>query len=972
MPSTSTAPALVFIDAAVNDYQVLLRGIAPETEVIVLDATQDGVAQITQTLADRHNLRNLHIVSHGNSGELQLGTTGLNSKTLPQYAQQLRQWAAAIAPQADLLLYGCNVAAGELGNRFIHHLSRLTQTTIAASATLTGSAALGGDWNLSVTTGSVTTPIAFAPKAIAAYGSVLQTVLVSETFADSTVDTFGTWTVGGNFTPVLTARSDTTASQGIPGIGSGADALNDGALRLTDNQNDRQAFVFYNIAIPANAGLDIVFDFFAYNKLSTTPSGADGISFFLIDGSVNPITAGAFGGSLGYAQKDANAAPPTGQAGLVGGYLGIGLDEFGNFSANTEGRQGGAAPGPTPDAIAIRGSQATGYQYIVGTDSLGDLDEPLTTDRDDAARRVRIQLSREGSLTVDLDQNLDGIFAANERIIDTVNITLENGVQPETFKFGFAASTGGSTNIHEIRSITISTLTDPPTVTDASATFNPNQTRRLTGLSAIDPDSVSPGDADGLIDLVIIGNIPPAEQGTLFVGDPAQGGQPITNFSTTLPSGFTPPNGFNGPYFGISQEQLSQIFFQSSSGFTGSGFSYTAIDNIGAVPNVPAIVTLLPTDEAGGGVEPTPGCEDGLNLRGTARNNVIQGSEDSDTIRGLAGNDRLYGLNCDDRLDGGVGNDRLLGADDRDVLSGGSGRDTLNGGDDEDRLLGGSGNDLMNGAAGDDFLKGNVGRDRLLGGAGDDTLRGNLGNDSLRGAGGGDTLAGEGGRDRLVGGAGDDALDGGKGVDRLFGSSGDDVLVGGSGDDFIYGQQGNDRARGGLGRDRLVGGQGDDVLIGNRGNDNLRGQAAQDTLLGHGGVDILIGGDGNDSLDGGRGADRLNGGDGRDALNGGLNGDFITGGLGADRFIYTQVNEGQDVIVDFQIRRDLLDLQQLFDKPGFTRRNPVDRYLQFVQQGAATAVQIDANGDALGTSLRTLVLLEGVTSTSLSAANFIV
>jgi Ca2+-binding RTX toxin-like protein len=170
----------------------------------------------------------------------------------------------------------------------------------------------------------------------------------------------------------------------------------------------------------------------------------------------------------------------------------------------------------------------------------------------------------------------------------------------------------------------------------------------------------------------------------------------------------------------------------------------------------------------------------------------------------------------------------------------------------------------------------------------------------------------------------------------------------------------------------LVGGQGDDVLIGNRGNDTLRGQAGQDTLFGHGGADILSGGDGSDTLDGGRGSDRLDGGDGRDRLIGGLGNDILTGGRGADQFVYTQVNEGQDIITDFQINRDVLDLQQLFNQPGFRRRNPIDRYLQFEQRGSATAVQIDANGDTRGTAFRTLVLLEGVTVNSLSDSNFIV
>ena len=58
--------------------------------------------------------------------------------------------------------------------------------------------------------------------------------------------------------------------------------------------------------------------------------GADGISFFLIDGTATPTKAGGFGGSLGYAQNTSPPAPTI--PGIVGGYLGVGLDEFGNYS----------------------------------------------------------------------------------------------------------------------------------------------------------------------------------------------------------------------------------------------------------------------------------------------------------------------------------------------------------------------------------------------------------------------------------------------------------------------------------------------------------------------------------------------------------------------------------------------------------------------------------------------------------------
>ncbi len=70
-----------------------------------------------------------------------LGNTQLSLDTFNRYATQLQQWDVA-----NLLLYGCNVAAGDAGAEFIAKLHTLTGAEIAASKTLTGSAAKGGNW----------------------------------------------------------------------------------------------------------------------------------------------------------------------------------------------------------------------------------------------------------------------------------------------------------------------------------------------------------------------------------------------------------------------------------------------------------------------------------------------------------------------------------------------------------------------------------------------------------------------------------------------------------------------------------------------------------------------------------------------------------------------------------------------------------------------------------------------------------
>ncbi|MFZ4526239.1 MAG: DUF4347 domain-containing protein [Chlorobium sp.] len=62
---------------------------------------------------------------------------------------------SSLSPSGDILLYGCNVAAGAEGLAFVDALARLTHADVAASDDVTGAAALGGDWVLEVESGVV-------------------------------------------------------------------------------------------------------------------------------------------------------------------------------------------------------------------------------------------------------------------------------------------------------------------------------------------------------------------------------------------------------------------------------------------------------------------------------------------------------------------------------------------------------------------------------------------------------------------------------------------------------------------------------------------------------------------------------------------------------------------------------------------------------------------------------------------------
>ncbi len=166
---------LVFIDLSVEDAQSLMSGVVPGAEVILLDSRRNGVEQITAALAYRPGINRVHLVSHGAPGSLQLGATQLTLENLDATGDALGQWFSTSNSSQnppEILLYGCRVAEGSLGRAFVQRLGQLTGAMVAASDTLTGSAALGGDWELQVRTGKMAAPLAFEPDVMADYSGV--------------------------------------------------------------------------------------------------------------------------------------------------------------------------------------------------------------------------------------------------------------------------------------------------------------------------------------------------------------------------------------------------------------------------------------------------------------------------------------------------------------------------------------------------------------------------------------------------------------------------------------------------------------------------------------------------------------------------------------------------------------------------------------------------------------------------------
>jgi uncharacterized delta-60 repeat protein len=414
-----------------------------------------------------------------------------------------------------------------------------------------------------------------------------------------------------------------------------------------------------------------------------------------------------------------------------------------------------------------------------------------------------------------------------------------------------------------------------------------------------------------------------------------------------------------------------------------------------------------------------------VSLAITGAQNTIGAGTDTlgSTFESLEGgnfNDTLTGNSAANQLDGGAGNDTLDGGLGNDTLKGGSGNDTYkvnaagdivieNAGAGTDSVqssvthtlaanvehltLTGVGNASGNGNSLANQLTGNSGNNTLNGGLGNDTMTGGLGNDTyvVNAAGDVVTEAAAAGTDSVqastshtlqanvenltLTGAGNSSGNGNTQDNLLTGNSKNNALNGGSGNDTMVGGAGNDTYSVNAAGDQVIenADAGTDTVntainytltvnvenltqtgsantsgTGNTQDNKLSGNSGNNTLIGNGGADTLTGGSGADTL---------------------------TGGTGIDIFDYNALTDAGDTITDFTAGAggDKLDIDTLLTALGYGGADPIAAgYVQLLQAGAHTQVNIDSNGggDSFAT---TLITLQNVTAASVTLAdNFIV
>ncbi|WP_316801546.1 Calx-beta domain-containing protein, partial [Pedobacter frigidisoli] len=368
----------------------------------------------------------------------------------------------------------------------------------------------------------------------------------------------------------------------------GVDPSGDGVLRLTNANTNQKGFAYINQNFPFSRGIHAEFEYFTYGG-----TRADGITFFLFDGS-QTFDIGQFGGALGYAQN-ANAAA---NQGMNAGFLALGLDEYGNFGVATETKNGGFTntAGNTQTnrvdvdgMVVVRGAVGPNnarfgnqaYPFVNGkvTSANNTINSSFILPAADqftlstssrivnnllsGYRKVRFDVVKRTGTDTGFSISVDIYVGEKNRWVTILNnapYVIADSRIPSTLKAGFAASTGGSTNFHEIRNVNITPsaqqLQTPVANNDAATTFINNSAGITINVLANDNTTINGPDpvlnsaqgtyASGTLDLnpatdgIIDQTYTVAGQGTFTVDDAGLVTfVPATGFSGTVTANYT-------------------------------------------------------------------------------------------------------------------------------------------------------------------------------------------------------------------------------------------------------------------------------------------------------------------------------------------------------------------------------------------------------------------------------------------------
>lgn len=240
---------------------------------------------------------------------------------------------------------------------------------------------------------------------------------------------------------------------GTPALTAPAvDPEGDGWLRLTGPTNQAVGSAFFTRrSFNATRGMTVAF---SYASWGGGKPGGDGIALFLFDAKGN-MAGATTGGGLGFCKGG-------------GAWLGLALDEYGNFSNPQDGCAGGGGPGTSPQSVVLRGPSSAGNPFIAGAPVPGGVDHPLAQKRPPQADVVMTLFPKPNAVgftvTVDWRGTDTGPWI---RLLNQADFPYP---APAAVSVGLTASTGGARNIHEVRGLRVASNI-PPTL---GQTFQPS------------------------------------------------------------------------------------------------------------------------------------------------------------------------------------------------------------------------------------------------------------------------------------------------------------------------------------------------------------------------------------------------------------------------------------------------------------------------------------------------------------------
>ncbi|DAB29636.1 MAG TPA: hypothetical protein CFH84_08450 [Sulfurimonas sp. UBA12504] len=240
----------------------------------------------------------------------------------------------------------------------------------------------------------------------------------------------------------------------------------DSRLRLTPASGGTTA-VTKDYEFPSKYNMIVVeFDQFAYGgniyHNSGAPYGGDGMVAVLYDSAVGASpTTGAQGGAMGYAQM---VYGTTSTAGFEGGWLGLGIDEFGNFANCSEGKVGGinttSCTDRYPNYATIRGdgSGTSGYDFLAASEQLNPAVANADTSIPAPGHRYKMTTDARdpNHLYITLERNTGSGYQVVINQFDAKDAQYGQTTTPELVRFALTAGTGGATNNHEIDNLKVS------------------------------------------------------------------------------------------------------------------------------------------------------------------------------------------------------------------------------------------------------------------------------------------------------------------------------------------------------------------------------------------------------------------------------------------------------------------------------------------------------------------------------------